>query len=92
MQVPVFVVYIYLFASIATFLVYGWDKWQAKKEQWRVPEKWLHTFEVLGGWPGGILGQLFFRHKTSKFSYQIIFWLIVSIHLMFWYLRFKQNI
>ena len=92
MQVPVFVIYIYLFTSIATFLIYGWDKWQAKKNKWRIPEKWLHVFEFFGGWPGGILGQLVFRHKTSKISYQIIFWLIVILHLVLWYLRFAQKI
>ena len=92
MQVPVFVIYLYAFVSFVTFLLYGVDKWQAKKDKRRIPEKWLHAFEFFGGWPGALVAQLAFRHKTAKISYQILFWLIVVIHLILWYLRFIDRI
>lgn len=62
--------------SLATFFVYGWDKRQAVRNAQRVPEKTLHLLAVLGGWPGALLAQHFFRHKNRKASFQMVFWLI----------------
>jgi len=31
---------------------------------------------LLGGWPGAFLAQRRFRHKCSKVSYQVVFWVI----------------
>jgi uncharacterized membrane protein YsdA (DUF1294 family) len=60
-----------------TFLAYGWDKQQAREKQWRMPEAKLHIMELIGGWPGAFLAQRRLRHKCSKVSYQVVFWLIV---------------
>jgi hypothetical protein len=43
-------------------------------QAWRTPEKVLHASELLGGWPGALLAQQLFRHKTRKVSYQLVFW------------------
>jgi uncharacterized membrane protein YsdA (DUF1294 family) len=69
--------------SLATYAVYGADKDSAqdKTSKWRAPEKLLHGFELAGGWPGAFLAQRQLRHKCSKLSYQIVFWLIVSLHV-----------
>ena len=91
MQVPIFIVYLYLAMSIITFSLYGLDKWKAKKSSQRIPEKILHLSEFFGGWPGAILGQLFFRHKTSKFTYQLVFWLIVALHLFLFYWQLTHS-
>jgi uncharacterized membrane protein YsdA (DUF1294 family) len=40
--------------------------------------------ELLGGWPGGLAGQIFFRHKRRKVSYMVVFWGIVLIHVALW--------
>ncbi|SJM91388.1 Cold-shock protein (fragment) [Crenothrix polyspora] len=48
---------------------------------WRIPEKSLHTLELLGGWPGALLAQRTLRHKNRKPSYQVVFWLIVGLHV-----------
>lgn len=56
------------------------DKNYAKEDASRIPEATLHLFELLGGWPGSYLAQRFYRHKISKRSYQVIFWLIVTAH------------
>ena len=37
---------------------------------WDLP--WL-----VGGWPGGLLAQQWLRHKTSKRSFQQMFWVTV---------------
>ncbi|KAF2013472.1 DUF1294-domain-containing protein [Aaosphaeria arxii CBS 175.79] len=63
--------------SIITFGFYGYDKIQAKNKQWRVKETTLHTLEMLGGWPGALIGQHYFQHKTSKTSFQVGFWGII---------------
>ena len=74
--------------SITTFLTYGWDKRQAKTKGWRVPEKRLHALAFLGGWPGAMFGQSYFRHKTQKNEFKIVTWLAAGLHgvLIVWYL------
>jgi uncharacterized membrane protein YsdA (DUF1294 family) len=63
--------------TIATMVVYGVDKRRANLEGQRIPERTLHILSLLGGWPGAILGQKFFRHKTVKKSFRLVFWLTV---------------
>ena len=74
--------------SSITFLMYGWDKRQAKTDGWRVPEKRLHALAFLGGWPGAMLGQNYFRHKTQKTEFKVMTWLAAGVHavLIGWYL------
>jgi uncharacterized membrane protein YsdA (DUF1294 family) len=69
--------------SLLTYAVYGADKDSAqdKGSDWRAPERLLHGLELAGGWPGAFLAQRRLRHKCSKVSYQITFWLIVSLHI-----------
>ncbi|MCO8123780.1 DUF1294 domain-containing protein [Stieleria sp. TO1_6] len=57
--------------------MYGEDKSAARNGRWRTSEATLHLVELLGGWPGALVGQEFFRHKTKKLSFQIDFLLIV---------------
>jgi uncharacterized membrane protein YsdA (DUF1294 family) len=75
---------VYVLMSLLTFLLYWRDKSQARNDAWRTPEKVLHGAELLGGWPGALLAQQRFRHKTRKLSYQAVFWLIVLLHQVFW--------
>jgi uncharacterized membrane protein YsdA (DUF1294 family) len=75
---------IYLGMSLLVFGLYWRDKRQARLDGWRTPEKVLHGVELLGGWPGALLAQQAFRHKTRKFSYQVVFWLIVLLHQVVW--------
>ncbi|MCW8155080.1 DUF1294 domain-containing protein [Stutzerimonas stutzeri] len=75
---------IYAIASLLTFFLYWRDKHSALKDRWRTPETTLHFFELAGGWPGALVAQQVFRHKTRKLSYQLTFWLIVVLHQAFW--------
>lgn len=70
--------------SLLTFLVYWHDKRRAQAEGQRIPENVLHALELAGGWPGALLAQQLLRHKTRKVSYQLVFWLIVALHQVFW--------
>ena len=77
----------YLFAiNISTFLLYGYDKFISSKEGLRVPELTLHILAILGGSPAGLLAQKFFRHKTIKGSFQVVYWsvVVVQIALVLW--------
>ncbi|MDD2058259.1 DUF1294 domain-containing protein [Pseudomonas sp. GD03860] len=74
----------YPLASLVTFALYWRDKQQARNQAWRTPEKVLHASEFCGGWPGALLAQQRFRHKTRKLSFQLTFWAIVALHQLFW--------
>ncbi|AXA54012.1 DUF1294 domain-containing protein [Pseudomonas thivervalensis] len=70
--------------SVVAFLLYWSDKRKARVDAWRTPENVLHALELAGGWPGGLLAQHLFRHKTRKVSFQVVFWFIVLLHQVFW--------
>ena len=63
--------------SVVTFLVYGQDKSAAKQDRWRTSESTLHVLALSGGWPGALIAQRFFRHKTKKQPFRAIFWFTV---------------
>ena len=75
---------IYSVLSLITFLIYRSDKRRAQQSERRFSEKSLQLFALLGGWPGALLAQQLFRHKTRKVSFRLLFWFIVSLHLAFW--------
>ena len=67
-------------SSLITYALYASDKGRAQRGEWRIPEKILHLWELLGGWPGGFLAQRRLRHKSAKVSYLATFWFIVVFH------------
>lgn len=81
---------IYGVMSFVTFAVYARDKSLARSGGWRIPEKFLHLLELLGGWPGGIAARRVLRHKTQKLAFKVVSWVIVMLHLAavgLWYLK-----
>ena len=62
-----------LAANIVTFVVFGIDKYKAKRGLWRIPEASLLTMAVIGGSFGAWLGTKVWHHKTlhKKFKYGI---------------------
>ena len=68
----------YIIVNILTFLVWGWDKFRAQAQQWRVTEKSLVFLVIAGGTLGALAGMVLFRHKTRK----TFFWLLVGISLV----------
>ena len=49
------------------------DKYRAQHQKWRIPEKTLFTFALLGGSVGGIFGMYAFRHKTQHKKFTVGF-------------------
>lgn len=80
----VWVLVLYPLASLVSFVQYWWDKSSAQADRWRTPENVLHLVELLGGWPGALVAQQCFRHKTRKLSYQLVVWLIIGAHQLVW--------
>lgn len=75
----------YLLAiNAVTFIVYGIDKYKAKKVKWRISEATLLLLAVLGGSVGAWVGMKVWHHKTmhKKFKYGIPAILIIQIVLM----------
>lgn len=75
----------YLLAiNAVTFIVYGIDKYKAKKAKWRISEATLLLLAVLGGSVGAWVGMKVWHHKTmhKKFKYGIPAILLIQIALM----------
>jgi uncharacterized membrane protein YsdA (DUF1294 family) len=81
-QLPALVFWLYWVASAMAFIVYKRDKSAAMRHQRRTPEKTLHLLALLGGWPGAILAQRLFRHKSKKLSFQITFWATIMLNCL----------
>lgn len=75
------VVLVYLVASVITLIVYALDKSAAKRGARRTPESTLHFLSLVGGWPGALLAQGLFRHKTMKRYFRLVFWITVAVNL-----------
>ena len=56
----------FVLVNIISFVVFGIDKYKAKKEEWRIQEKVLILLAGIGGCIGSILGMIVFRHKIRK--------------------------
>ena len=80
-----------IITNIVTFLVYGLDKWKAKKSKWRIREAALLGLAVLGGCIGAWLGMKVWHHKTmhKKFRYGIPAIIIIQLILITGYLLLR---
>lgn len=68
---------IYLLAiNLVAFSAMGIDKKKAEQHKWRIPEKRLFLYVILGGGIGGTLGMTMFRHKTKHWYFKLFFPLI----------------
>jgi uncharacterized membrane protein YsdA (DUF1294 family) len=70
--------------ALATFVLYGWDKLQARRGGHRIPERTLHLLALAGGFFGAWLGMRLFRHKTMKPGFALIVILAAFGHAAFW--------
>ncbi len=77
--------------SLITFMVYYFDKHAAVNGAWRIQESTLLLLGLLGGWPGAAFAQNSFRHKSSKSSFQIQFWITVVLNTGFLFLLTTHN-
>ena len=80
--------YYLIVINVVTFLVYGIDKWKAKKGSWkakkgswRISEATLLILAAIGGSIGALLGMKIWHHKTmhKKFKYGLPLILLAQI-------------
>ncbi|NMA82487.1 MAG: DUF1294 domain-containing protein [Epulopiscium sp.] len=80
--------------NLMSFILFGMDKYKAKRKKWRIPEKTLLFYSILAP-VGAFLGMIFFRHKTSKLKFYlwISFFLILhTLPFVFYILKSKTSI
>ena len=70
--------------NVATFFLFGIDKWKAKRSQWRIAEATLLGLAVMCGSLGAWSGMRIWHHKTrhKKFKYGIPFILLIQIAIV----------
>lgn len=68
--------------SVVAFAAYGLDKLAARKGWNRVSESTLLTLGLLCGWPGALVAQQLFRHKTRKRAFRRPFWGTVVLNVV----------
>ena len=78
-------IYFCIVINIITFLVFGYDKRQAKNNKRRISEFHLLLLTAIGGTIGGLLGMNFFKHKTNNFSFILSFYTIVILQIVLLY-------
>lgn len=80
-------IYYLLAVNVLTFIVYGVDKWKARRGRWRVPEATLMGLAALGGSVGAWMAMQLFRHKTQKKKFRygvpVLFVLQVAAVVLF---------
>jgi uncharacterized membrane protein YsdA (DUF1294 family)/cold shock CspA family protein len=72
---------IYGVASFGCIIGYWIDKNAAIQKNWRISETVLLLLGLVGGWPGAIVAQEVFRHKTRKGTFRYLFWMTVAINM-----------
>lgn len=67
--------------SLLAYVMYRRDKSAAQRSAQRTPESSLHLLALAGGWPGALIAQHQFRHKTVKQRFQSVFWATVVLNV-----------
>jgi uncharacterized membrane protein YsdA (DUF1294 family) len=73
---------ILLTLNLLTFIIYGIDKFKAKKAKWRIPESTLLLLAVFGGSIGAWLGLQVWRHKTQHKKFYIGIPMILTLQVI----------
>ena len=86
-MLPLGILILYLAASAAAVIAYGVDKSAAQTGRWRTAESTLHVLGLIGGWPGALIAQSVFHHKSRKASFQAAFLATVALNCgaLLWY-------
>ena len=75
--------YYLIVVNLLTWIIYGIDKWKAKRRAWRIPERTLLLLAALAG-------MLMFRHKTRKLKFMIgvpVIFVVESIFFVYIFLK-----
>lgn len=81
-SLPIWLLYTCMISSGLSFIFYGMDKLAAIKNWTRTPEKHFFMLALLYGWPGSVLGQVVFNHKTKKASFRRWFYMMLMMNIV----------
>ena len=76
--------------NLGAFAAMWADKRRAQRGRWRISEKALFLFPVLGGALGGLLGMRVFHHKTKHWYFRcgffalLVVWIMIALALRAW--------
>lgn len=81
-------IYYIILINVIAFIVYGIDKWKARKGKWRISEASLLFLAFIGGSIGAYVGMQVWRHKTKhlKFTLGVPLILLLQILLLIYIL------
>ena len=82
--------YYLIVVNLLTWIIYGIDKWKAKRRAWRIAERTLLLLVAAGGCTGALAGMLMFRHKTRKLKFMIgvpVIFVVESIFFVYIFLK-----
>ena len=68
--------------NLIAFALMGLDKWKARRDAWRIPEKTLFLAALLGGALGGTVGMHLFHHKTRHWYFRFSFPVLLILQLL----------
>ena len=82
----------FIVINLCAFLLYGIDKWKAKRSKWRIQEATLLGLAVIGGSVGAWLGMKVWHHKTmhKKFQYGVPAILILQLLLLGYFTLYQK--
>ena len=88
----IYILYYLMGINAIAFVIYGIDKFKAKKGKWRIPESTLLLLAIIGGSIGAWFGIKVWHHKTlhKKFKYGIPLIVIAQIAIAVYI--FRENI
>lgn len=75
-----FIIYYFVIINLIAFIIYGVDKYKARQQKWRIPEKTLLLLAGMGGALGAYIGMYTFHHKTKHKKFTIL----VPLFFLFW--------
>ena len=78
---PILFIYLAIINAIS-FLLMLVDKYKAKKNLWRIPERTLMGFAAIGGSIGALAGMYLVRHKTKHLKFTVGIPVILFLHVL----------
>ncbi|OGH69281.1 MAG: hypothetical protein A3I29_01380 [Candidatus Magasanikbacteria bacterium RIFCSPLOWO2_02_FULL_44_11] len=87
---PGLLVYL-IIVNLVTLIVFAVDKISSQSNAWRTRERTLLLLTLLGGTVGALFAMYFFRHKTRKGSFLMLFSVILLIQLALVFLFFQNE-
>ncbi|WP_309497527.1 DUF1294 domain-containing protein [Sulfurovum sp.] len=88
-EVEIYIIPYYILVGVLTYYIYSKDKDFAQNGNWRISESTLHFLSIFGGWTGAIIAQNILKHKSSKISFKIIFFITILLNLYFLFILYN---